>query len=313
MTNFLYARSTRFSDPCKRVCLALLLATLLGTGVYAATGGTSAELEQRLIEQGWQATPDAAGNRLLYPPKQAQSVTAEPPPIVAQATTANPPDLHELLRQRGWVIRESAAGTTLQLLIDPPATAPVAAQDAPPPASRAQDVYRMLEERGWRVRQDAAGNTLLIPAQGAAAASGTTTVEGPAEDPMADFRRAAEATGWRVESTADGSLIMYPPRPSAVQQGAAPIGTTPAHGGCAGKATSSIADGSMRLPVGDEASARQLAREWLVENRPAGQAVGRVRRVNRIFVVSIVDNAPPFPLRNQLVIRSDDGRVIPIN
>ncbi len=285
---------------------AVLLATLLGTGVHAATGTADTELERQLIEQGWQASPDEAGNTLLHPPARIAPETTDPVPPVAQAT----PDLQQLLRQRGWVIRESAAGTTLQLLLDPPSTPAAATQESLPTAgSRAQDVYRMLEARGWRVRQDASGNTLLIPTPGAESSqSGDATVaEGQAGDSMADFRDTAEAAGWRIESSADGSLIMYPPGKSADQRD-----TTATDHGCAGTPTASVAEGSTGLPIRDEASARQLAREWLTERHPTGRIVGRVRQINRIFVVSIVGSTPPYPLRNQLVIRGDSGHIVQI-
>ena len=168
----------------------------------------------------------------------------------------------------------------------------------------------MLEQRGWRVRQDASGNTLLIPDKGAApsGSGGTTPAAGPAGRSMADFRRTAEAAGWRIESTADGSLMMYPPGSSA-----APTAATPSpDGGCLGTVAPSVADGSIGLPISDGASARRLAREWLVEQRATGSTVGRLRQINRIYVVSIVDDRPPFQLRNQLIIRADNGHLLPI-
>ena len=310
MTHFLQAHLQRYSGPIAWVRPAVLLTALLGTAVHAATGTADTGLEQRLIEQGWQASSDDAGNTLLYPPARSAPTTADPVPPVAQTTTTHPPDLQELLRQRGWVIRESAAGTTLQLLLDPPSAPPAPTQEPPPGAgSRAQDVYRMLEERGWRIHQDASGNTLLIPARtaGSPASGSTTTAAGPAGDSLADFRRAAEATGWRIESTADGSLIMRPPGASAVR-----LDATSTIGTCQGVVTPSVATGSLGLPISNTASARRLAEEWLTDNASVGRAVGRLRQVNRIYVVSIVDDAPPFQLRNQLIIRRDNGRVIPV-
>ena len=304
MTSFSNARLQQSSDPFTRLGAAALLATLLTTGLQAATGTDQAGLQQRLMERGWQASPDAAGNTLLYPP-----TTAAPLPAIAQATTTNPPDLQELLRQRGWVIRESEAGTTLQLLIDPPAEAPATVEGTPQPAgSRAQDVFRMLEERGWNIHQDASGNTLLIPTRGSTPQAKDETAGGATTpDSMADFRRAAEATGWRIDSEADGSLIMYPPGAATARSAPTSTGSN-----CPGTVTSSIATGAISLPLADSTAARQLAQEWLGERGRGGRTIGRLRRINRIYVVSIVDDAPPFQLRNQLVIRSDNGHVIPV-
>jgi hypothetical protein len=293
---------------------AVLMTTLLGNAANAAAGETHTELAKQLVEQGWQTSPDGAGNVLLRPPAIIPSAGTAPVPVIAQSTAANPPDLQQLLRQRGWVIRESPAGTTLQLLIDPPAAASTQPQAVAQPAgSRAEDVYRLLEERGWRVRQDASGDTLLIPVGGSAPSSsdGAAPSVGTGEASMTDFQRAVESTGWRVESAADGSLVMYPPGSSAAKDSAKRRATS-ADGGCPGSMSPSVAEGSVALPITDESVVRQLVREWLAGNYPAGHAVGRLRRINRTYVVSIVDDEPPFQLRNQLIVRTDNGRIIAV-
>ena len=312
MTKPIQARLSAYADLVTTMGAAVLMTTLLGTGANAAAGTTThTGLERQLIEQGWQASPDKAGNLLLRPPATTQSAGPRPLPVIAQATAANPPDLQELLRQRGWVIRESAAGTTLQLLLDPPAAASTHPQDAA--GSRAQDVYRLLEERGWRVRQDASGNTLLIPVSGTSSplSHSATVTSGTGGESMADFRSAVESTGWRVESAADGSLMMYPPGSKAVQDADSRRATS-ANGGCPGTMTPSVAKGSVALPISDDSVVRRLVREWLAEHHPTGHTVGRLRRINRLYVVSIVDDAPPFELRNQLIVRADNGRIIPV-
>jgi hypothetical protein len=42
-------------------------------------------------------------------------------------------------------------------------------------------------------------------------------------------------------------------------------------------------------------------------------AVGKIRRIHRIFIVSIVDASPPYRLQRQIGIRVGDGRVVVLN
>ncbi|MES9958566.1 MAG: hypothetical protein ABW086_16095 [Sedimenticola sp.] len=58
--------------------------------------------------------------------------------------------------------------------------------------------------------------------------------------------------------------------------------------------------------------AHTIASAWLKLSNLSGQSVGRIRKINRIYVISIVDEQPPHNLQNQLIIRATDGYTTPV-
>ena len=73
-----------------------------------------------------------------------------------------------------------------------------------------------------------------------------------------------------------------------------------------------LREGRIALPVDSWQEAHSLAEAWLEENGAARLRPGRIRRVNRLYIVSLVESAPPYHLRRQLVIYVPDGRVLAI-
>jgi hypothetical protein len=71
--------------------------------------------------------------------------------------------------------------------------------------------------------------------------------------------------------------------------------------------------GGLELPVDSDAEAGTIAAAWLDQTGLEGMAVGRVRKVLRVFLVSIVTEDPPFRLQHQLAVKAEDGRVIALN
>jgi hypothetical protein len=67
------------------------------------------------------------------------------------------------------------------------------------------------------------------------------------------------------------------------------------------------------LPVDRWGQAKEIAESWLSSVGSQALTVGRVRRILRIYVVSIVDSNPPHRLRNQIAIDAADGRVVVLN
>jgi hypothetical protein len=179
----------------------------------------------------------------------------------------------------------------------------------------------MLRARGWRVLTDMDGNTLLMPLAasareqpGPAAAPPVrrgepdkVAVDQPAgEQPAARFRQALEEKGWRVRTEPDGSMIVYPPLPaSSVPQARESVAVAP-RGYCEG-ITLTVEE--VRPPVDSEEKAQLLATAWIAQFGQAGYEVGKSRRLNQVFVVSIVESAAPHALRNQLVVR-EDGSIV---
>jgi hypothetical protein len=113
--------------------------------------------------------------------------------------------------------------------------------------------------------------------------------------------------GWRVERTADGSLLLYPRGEGAVAEQKSP--PMP----CQGYVPAPVSAGELELPVDVWSEAKIIADAWLSSVDGAGLAVGRIRRIFRVFLVSIVDARPPHELRHQIAINAEDGRVVFLN
>ncbi|MES9886481.1 MAG: hypothetical protein ABW140_06680, partial [Candidatus Sedimenticola sp. 6PFRAG1] len=58
--------------------------------------------------------------------------------------------------------------------------------------------------------------------------------------------------------------------------------------------------------------AHQISTAWLKLSGFNGVSVGRIRKVNKIYIVSIVASESPHGLRNQLIIRTTDGYTSPV-
>lgn len=124
-----------------------------------------------------------------------------------------------------------------------------------------------------------------------------------AADDLDTLQNVAELRGWTTQRSPDGSLLLYPPGALS-----APLGTTPCQTGM----TRITAAEGQYLDVGSEAQALELAQAWLLEQGLAELTVGRVRQVNRLYLVSIVTAQSPYFLRQQLVINAADGCLLAI-
>ncbi len=288
---------------CRTAVFALLISLPFGALAASTVQGTVSELPNLLEQQGWRYQSDAEGN-VYYQP--AQPLTAADQGKEVAVSDVAQVDLRRLLLERGWLLETNAQGDMLLRPIRPP-TSP--------------DIREMLRERGWRILTDMDGNTLLMPMSPAAiepvATAGAASVghaepaaaaidQLPAGKPTARFRQVLEEKGWTVRMNSDGSMIVYPP-PAAVE--APPIREAPditPTGYCEG--ITLVAE-EVQLPVDSEEKALILSTAWMAQFGQADYAVGKARKVNQLFVVSIVDAVAPHTLRNQLLIR-ENGTII---
>ena len=291
---------------CRTAMFVLLICLPVGALAASTVQGTVSELPKSLAQQGWQYQSDAEGNVYYYPPQPLS--TADEGKEAAVSDVAQQ-DISRLLLERGWMLETNAQGDTLLRPIRPP---------TPP------DIHELLRQRGWRVLTDMDGNTLLMPIRPAASEPIATTSTAPpghaspeaaaadpppVGNPTDSFRQALEEKGWTVRMHSDGSMIVYPP---AVTPPAAPIREAPdttLSGYCEGI---TLAAEEVQLPVDSAEKARLLSTAWIANFGRANHAVGKVREVNQLFIVSIVDAVGPHPLHNQLVVR-EDGTIIALH
>jgi hypothetical protein len=277
----------------------------------ATSTSPGTNLPQLLIEQGWQQKTDADGNTIIYLPADKSEAQPAMPDIVQQ------------LRERGWEMRTDTEGNTLLIRVDQNTWSPAKQQPASPAVEEAQssagapstvppDVETLLRERGWRMETDADGAILLAPT--GSAPSGSTEIDTTqVPDPFLRFRQALREKGWRVEPAEDGAVIIYPPV-KADELFADPVypAAPDKRGHYQGIALEAVTNGEIELPVDNQSEARKLAAAWVESFGGPGLTVGKVRQISRIYAVSVVETETPYLLRNQLIIRRDNGRVIAI-
>jgi hypothetical protein len=67
------------------------------------------------------------------------------------------------------------------------------------------------------------------------------------------------------------------------------------------------------LPIDQWTEANEIAKEWVVSIGEKGLTVGMIRKILRVYLVSIVQDVKPYALQHQIAIRQSDGHVIVLN
>lgn len=189
-----------------------------------------------------------------------------------------------------------------------------------------EKVRELFEPHGWRVEQGEKGYLNLYPPKDTAAASEEpgerVTEEARSAEPGAvaqvisldkhqDLSGALAKHGWTVSTEEDGSLLLYPPDEREEETSeAADTATSALPEPLAGEVVSRLKSGVIELPIDSWGKARDMAEEWLRAHHLEGVQVGRIRQINRVYLVSIVESAHPFHLVAQLVIRAEDGAIL---
>lgn len=153
-----------------------------------------------------------------------------------------------------------------------------------------------LQAAGWNIHRESDGTLVLYPPTASA-----TEIEKD-KHPLADMQQKLRKTGWIVTKTSDGSMLLYPPGKSAsaqqTQPQAAP-GFPPSL--------------QLELPVDSWQEAKDISLSWLDNQPPYNTAIGKIRKIFRVYLVSIVSDVPPYNLIQQIAIRTSDGAVIVLN
>lgn len=252
--------------------------------------------------------------------------------------------LEAALKRRGWHVERDSEGGLLLYLPSPEAAVETISPVSPETAEmiepsddwlEARDLdglQRALDAQGWRVQRNADGDLLVFPAGHAVGESASmqapaqvpapglsAPVDEPAPPPatresgpdpeMIDatdldaLQTVATERGWAHRREPDGSLVLLPPGSAS-----APAHAEPCQIGMIRIAGVE----EIGLPIDTEKQAYRLAEFWLREVDDGSIAIGRIRQVNRLFLVSVVEREAPFHLHTQLVIRADDSCLIAI-
>lgn len=253
----------------------------------------------------------------------------------AELTTGSP-TFADALRAAGWQVDVQVDGSLILRPGDTPADASAATSSMPSNAAAAPKPagFEVLREYGWGVKTDADGATLLFP-PGAASTAAAPAAGTPAAAPRVEMARSLDTLlaerGWRAERDADGALLLFPLRHLSPQAQAAtepvaeaaPTQPTAVAAGNPGASASTqrgagfvpalVSEGQIQLPIDHWKEARAVAQAWLAAVDDPTLKLSKVRKVLRVYVVTIGDSFRRGVLRHQIAISADDGRVIVVH
>jgi len=220
---------------------------------------------------------------------------------VAQDSLAS---LEQALKETGWSVQQNAEGSLIlsfQESSDPAQNGSASATDHWP------QLQSKLQDAGWQVEREADGSLRLTPPETEVATKENTVTQDTVthtkktdeKKSFQDIQQDLRDTGWGVTNSPDGSILLYPPDKPDLEKPQPCPGTA---------LTLNIA-----LPVDNWGEAHDIAQDWLSNQSPFNAAVGKIRKILDIYLVSIVADAAPFNLIQQIAIRSSDGTVIVLN
>lgn len=284
--------------------------------------------------RGWHIAREVDGTLLLRPApaERSAATTASPAPSPEPvppptAGLLSPADA-ERLESLGWQVERAEDGSVLLFPPVPVAVAESAPPENPPapvlqpaaprePRIMDEATVSRLRAHGWSVEYASDGSILLYPPEPRASLP-PPAEEAPAEPPpapqTADFSDDAvldilEQRGWTVERAPDDSLLLFPQGYVAPATEEAAAEAIPG-GDCTGHETAALTAGEITPPLLTTKDVSFVAHSWLADAGANDLAVGRIRQIFRVYIVSIVEASPPHRLRHQIAIRRDDARVI---
>lgn len=243
-------------------------------------------LVQQLKEMGWQTEQTDEGLMLMPPETQTRAPAAN-------ATTSGVAreGFKERLRRLGWRIEESPDGT---LTFYPPGLEPRAPMPDAEKATKRGPSETPTETRP--VIQDTKTSQL----------------------PVAALR----AAGWHASQQPNGALLLRPrsgeaPKAVTVTERAKTLRPATIDAPNNSNMLDINSAGTFRLPaqsgpIRTPRHAAFIAQSWLRDTGMSGLQVGRVRKILRVYLISIVDASPPYWLQHQVAVRAQDGLLVPI-
>ncbi|MCU7923100.1 MAG: hypothetical protein KZQ88_10435 [Candidatus Thiodiazotropha sp. (ex Dulcina madagascariensis)] len=221
---------------------------------------------------------------------------------LAEADTRLSDSLQKSLKALGWQEYRDEDGNIIYRQ-----SAPQSGSANQPGSTVDQQKHQLgeaLEDRGWQAEWHPDGSLILkpqtpqsIPVTGGKPVAAQSQAELIPDLPGFEY--------WRIERDEDGSMRFHPLAISPTTEGM--IAEQTILGSCKGYEVQSE---QVSLPVDLWPEVNVLAKQWLIMSGLRGLQVGRIRKILRIYLVSLVRDAAPYQLVHQLAIRASDGRVM---
>lgn len=233
-------------------------------------------------------------------------------PIAGLAEPANnlSESLRESLQQQGWQEYTAADGSVIYRQ-----PKKEIATDIPSGKRETAEIRKFgeaLQNHGWQVEWDSDNTLILIPATTTPPSdkspNATPQITTAPFETMTD-NLPSDLSGfkyWHIERDQRGALLFHPVDISALED--QPQASTNIQQTECRIDHFQLTSGS--LPVDQWSEAQDVAKQWLNTTGATGLQVGRIRKINRIYLVSIVGESEPYPLEHQLAIRASDASVV---
>jgi len=217
--------------------------------------------------------------------------------ICGVAVGETSPDFEQALKATGWSVQREADGS---LVLKPRGS--TSAQGNETTDDQWPQLKDKLQAAGWFVDRETDGSLILTPPD-----QSTTASTRPAEQKtetgsigsLRSMQQQLRDTGWQVIEDSDGSILLYPPGED--------FATKPVS--CRGSSLTA----AIELPVDSPQEAYIIAQDWLDKQPPFNAQIGRIRKILKVHVVSIVSDKAPYTLVQQIAVRNSDGSVIVLN
>ncbi|MEW8693764.1 MAG: hypothetical protein AB2535_22245, partial [Candidatus Thiodiazotropha endolucinida] len=213
--------------------------------------------------------------------------------------------LRESLLLQGWQEYISADGS---VIYRQPAKEPATDNQSPEAElPKIRQFGNALQERGWQVEWDSDGTLILRPGDtgDAPAQTATQTVESGSVTLPANLKGFEY---WHIERDESGALLFHPVELPSTNQSMT-VDTTANMAEC--RIDYFQLDPGV-LPLDEWSEVHELTKRWIDTTQESGLQVGRIRKINRVYLVSVVGDSEPYRLKYQLAIRVSDGGVIRI-
>ena len=221
-------------------------------------------------------------------------------PVLAETPeSAGSSDFQKALKSKGWDVHQAQDGT---LTLRPPQQTTDSSQsivgkekDSTEIANQSMDaLQRRLESAGWKVSRDNDGSLIFHKPKRAPQVLSSDLPKG--------LNGLLDNPHWRVQRSSDGSLLLFPQEPKVNEQfDQAQI------------TTGVSVQAQFELPIDEWTEAKSIAKAWVESIGGKGLAVGKIRKILRVYLISIVQDETPYALKHQIAIRQSDGHVIVLN
>jgi len=284
---------------CFLASVLLLLLPVYGFSQSMAQQNLT-ELQKHLEKYGWRVKNSLAGDLILWRSQQPKIksgsvATTDTDPSAETIVAMDIQTLRDRLKERGWDVRLDKDGSLLAYPQSPEKTvsaAQVTGQEMQED-KRMDEIQVLLKASGWEALRDSKGDLLLFPQRQQDSSVKTTAVTVAPSD-LAAAKDLLSSAGWRLQESDKGDLLLYPEQDTVNSKLNSISGLS----------------SEVKAPVKSSKEAKLRAQSWISKNGDSSMTVGKIRKVNWVYLISIVGKSPPYRLQNQLAVRSHDGRVI---